>query len=265
MKNSLGMVLAYLLGYVVHGYYIHGGMMRKDQGSRAGNSLVDNVGQMTKAFSISGIAGAISGITFAMLSFTAQASVGLFNTGVDDANNILATGVVDSHYTVVAGTPAPTYAVNDAENFVGYWLAPSTTSKWITPLVSSGYGAYAAAAGAYAYQTTFDLTGIDLSTASISGKATADNSITDILINGVSTGFTWNSYSSFGSFSIGSGFISGLNTLTFNVDNSGGPTGLRVEMNGMFTTAVPEPEVFGLMLSGLGLVGWAARRRKQSC
>lgn len=29
-------------------------------------------------------------------------------------------------------------------------------------------------------------------------------------------------------------------------------------------TAVPEPEAYGMMLAGLGLVGWTARRRKQA-
>ncbi len=216
---------------------------------------------MTRDFLISSIARAVSGIIGVTIALAAHANVGLFNTGVDDLNVTLATGDVDSHYTLVSGGSAPTYAVNDAEGYAGYWLAPNLTSKWITPLVSSGTASGAAAAGAYAYQTTFDLTGINLATASISGEVAADNAITDILINGFSTGFTWGTYDPFGSFTISSGFNAGLNTLTFNVDNDSGPTGLRVEMNGTFTP-VPEPEIYGMLLEGLGLVWFAARRRK---
>jgi hypothetical protein len=69
----------------------------------------------------------------------AHAQVGLFSTGVDDSNTVLATGAVDTHYTLLSGYPSSTvYAVNDAEGYLGYWMAPSATSKWITPVVSNG-------------------------------------------------------------------------------------------------------------------------------
>ncbi len=29
-----------------------------------------------------------------------------------------------------------------------------------------------------------------------------------------------------------------------------------------FATQIPEPEVYGMMMAGLGILGWAGRRRK---
>lgn len=201
------------------------------------------------------------------LSLGAQASIGLYNTGVDDSDNLLSPGAIDTHYTVSSG--AATYATNDAEGYPGYWLAPNATSRWITPLLGGGNTASGSSAGgSFTYQTTFDLTGIDFSTAMIKGKATADNGITDILINGVSTGFVYGSansgvYGSFAEFTINSGFRAGLNTLAFNVINGSGPTGLRTEITGgNFTPAVPEPETYAMLIAGIGLLGAVVRRKK---
>ena len=89
-----------------------------------------------------------------------------------------------------------------------------------------------------------------------------------ILLNGAATGFTFPVFngSSFDPFVISTGFVAGVNTLDFLVDNfGGGPTGLRVELSGTAdVAAVPEPatlssaDVAGLM--GLG-IAWRRRRR----
>lgn len=221
---------------------------------------------MVTIFRMHGVIGKIMAVLAALaLAGTAQAQVGLFNTGVDDSNNILATGALDTHYTLVGDTSPSTYAVNDAQGYPGYWLAPSTTSKWITPQVADGTASGAYGQTTFVYQTTFDLTGMNPATGSINGMATADNGILGILINGTSIGFSSTGYSSFSSFVINSGFQTGINTLQFTVENWSGPTGLRTEMVGSFdrlvVTAVPEPETYAMMLAGLGLIGTVVRRR----
>jgi hypothetical protein len=46
------------------------------------------------------------------------------------------------------------------------------------------------------------------------------------------------------------------------VDASGAKVGAIVSENVTLTTAVPEPETYAMLLAGLGLLGFAARRRK---
>src|SRR5690606_13577188 len=88
------------------------------------------------------------------------------------------------------------------------------------------------APGAYVYTTTFNLDGLVPSTASIDFLVAVDNALTDVLINGTSTGITHTGFNAFsGSFSINSGFVAGVNTLSFLTTNaagsSGNPGGLR--------------------------------------
>lgn len=212
-------------------------------------------------------AGAIAALG---LSLAAHASVGLYSTGVDNSGNPLPLGTTDAHYTVSGG--AATFAVNDAQGFIGSWLGPNTTSEWITPLLGPGNTASSATPGGdYLFTTTFDLTGINLSTSFIAGHITADNGINGILINGHSTGFTVGgpfagTYSGFTPFSITSGFQAGINTLTFDVVNGSGPVGLRVDYIGstFLASAVPEPQTWMMLLAGLGVITSALGRRRRA-
>ena len=192
---------------------------------------------------------------------------GLFNTGVDNSNVLLANGATDPHYTLITSAdpsfPGPsTFVVNSSAYPLasGPWIADGPNSKWIGPTANPDLTA--TPAGLYVYQTTFNLTG-NPSSAVITGEWTSDNNAV-IFLNGNNTGITDGSahYGAFSTFTINSGFVAGLNTLDFDVTNApevGGlnPTGLRVEFSG---TSAPEPCV--ILLLGFGLAGLAAFRKK---
>lgn len=147
----------------------------------------------------------------------------------------------------------------------GTWLANTGTSQWVSPVAGTQD-----VAGNYTYRVQFDLTGYLPGTASLSFQAAADDLLLDVLINDASTvvgpwyfvGFNaWN-----GPFEITSGFVAGVNTLDFVVENlsiAGAPihpTGLRVEFLSL-EADVPEPATMGLM--GLGLLGLGVLRMRR--
>jgi hypothetical protein len=185
----------------------------------------------------------------------------LYNTGVNNSGSVLANNAPDPHYTLIAPSPVvgPTFARTSASGFPispgGPWVGDNTTSRWITPSLNA-----TGPNGNYTYRTTFDLTGLDPSTASITGRWATDNPGLDILINGVSTGqVNTIGFTAFTPFSINTGFTSGINTLDFIVQEQGVVTGLRVEMTGTAAAAVPEP--FSLGIFGTLTLGVVARRR----
>jgi hypothetical protein len=193
----------------------------------------------------------------------------LYNTGVNNAGTVLANATLnDPHYvltsvagnsttqtrirTSVGGYPIPPYL---GDNALSAWIGPNNSNDLSGPV------------GNFIYSTTFDLTGFDLNTVSIAGLWSSDNQGLDILINGVSLGFTSANTQfaiGFASFLINSNFVSGINTIDFVIFNDGGPTALRTQMIGTGDLqAVPEPESIALL--GLGLVAISfARKRKQA-
>ena len=185
----------------------------------------------------------------------------LFNTGVNTGGTTLSDNSVDPHYTVDGFLTGPhAFATTSAQGYpVGPWIGDNSLSTWLSPTVSASGMPWAV----YTYTTTFNLTGLDPLSAFISGQWAADDGggLSDIFLNGVSTGFSSGGFASWTAFSLSSGFQPGVNTLSFRVQNTGGgPTGVRVEMAGT-ANAVPDggPTV-GLL--GLGLVGVETLRRR---
>ena len=169
-----------------------------------------------------------------------RASVpGLFNTGVDDNGMALPDGAVDPHYEIV-GNPDATgldAIVEDSTVFpilppAGPWIANTPNSKWIGPrLETSGSFGAPGDDGNYIYRLQFDMTGLDPATVSVSGEWTSDNAGIGIRLNGQDTGISQDgAFGQLFPFMLDTGFVDGLNTLEFIVNNSAvGYTGLRVQ------------------------------------
>ena len=217
---------------------------------------------------------AVAALAGAALPAAAQTGTfSVFSTGVDSGGAALASGTSgDPHYTLVAnpvGTSSSLEVLTSAYGFPivpGGWLGDSSTSAWIAPTNTPFVGPKPG--GEYEYQTTFTLANFDpaTETASLTGLWATDNFGTDILINGLSTGSTASSSSSYTPFRITGGFQPGLNTLDFLVvDDGQGATGLRVD--GLSGNINPVPEAsttvsLGLLLAlGLGSLTIARRKR----
>lgn len=191
---------------------------------------------LTSFLAMTGIA-TFSVIASGISSAQAATISSLYSTGAG-----LADGATDTNYTVTGPGISTTPAIvgrNPA------WAANTSTSAWIGPT----NGPSSAPVGDYVYTTTFNLTGFDASSAVIDGTWWTDNSGTNITLNGNNLGFTNTGFGSANasSFNIGSGFVSGLNTLSFLVTNAGttdNPTGIQVQLAGtanLAATSVPEP------------------------
>ena len=173
---------------------------------------------------------------------------GLYNTGVDNARVTLANSAVDPHFRLIQSadpaSPGPNAIVVIDTLFPivsGPWLATSPQSKWIAPKADQSGGS---SAGDYTYRITFDMTGLDLTTAVVNGRWSSDNAGTDIRLNGVSTGLTFDgNFANFSApFTLTSGFVDGTNTLDFLVNNASttaNPTAFRAELSGTAELLAP--------------------------
>jgi uncharacterized repeat protein (TIGR01451 family) len=171
----------------------------------------------------------------------------LFNTGVDNRGNPLPNGFLqlpDSHYMILTEPtpqipgPAQVTTNNGWPITPGAWMANSAVSQWISPHANENClasGGSTELPGTYLYRTTFDMTGFNAARMSISGRSAADDGVTAVLLNGVVAANPVGAFDSFTPFAITGGFVAGINSLDFVVQNGPGgscnPSGLRVEMN----------------------------------
>ncbi|MEQ9358875.1 PEP-CTERM sorting domain-containing protein [Coleofasciculus chthonoplastes] len=180
---------------------------------------------------------------------------GLFTTGVDNDSNALPLGFQDSHYTVVetgnknSFTISKSLPVQIPNNSTSLWIWENSNAKPIGVTRT--------------FRTTFNLTGLNPNTASISGLWATDNLGSDILINGLSTGEKSTGYRRPSSFNINSGFVAGVNTLDFVVQETrGGDGAFRVlEISG---TAEPVPEPLTIVGSATALGVGSLLKRQSS-
>jgi hypothetical protein len=182
----------------------------------------DNTGKLTIAYSVTAKATEIRPPARSVIA-------NLYNTGVDDARQVLGDSIPDPHYklaTYPAGTVTPGVTTPNKDLAPINWVANTKTARWIGPNTASAVGPV----GNYSYTTTFTLP--QFSEASIVGELSVDDNITDIVLNGVSVGkpvalSSW--WTKISRFSISTGFVVGTNTLEFKLHSIGGPTGLRID------------------------------------
>jgi hypothetical protein len=160
----------------------------------------------------------------------------LFNTGLDANRAPLQGGSVDPHYTLIqsAATAAPgPNAVVASQIADDFWLANTNASQWLAPTADQSLGGLPCnQAGTYVYRTQFDLSNLDPATAIIQGGWATDDLGSTILLNGAQVYQGTGSYDVFSPFTINAGFVPGVNTLDFVVEDQGCPGGIRIELTG---------------------------------
>ena len=199
------------------------------------------------------------------------ADLGLYNTGVDAAGTPLADNAVDPHW-VLSGTGAAegsgpdAIVAREAGGFpIGPWLldAADPVSAWITPSAdTSGPGATDGTA-IYNFSTSFT-TPIG-GTLVITGVQSADNGVVGVNIDGIEGTFTPVGFNAFADFSVTADVTGTDHVLSFLVHNGtgeatpDGPIGLRVRIDSVDFTPIPEPMTLSLLSLG-GLVLLRKRR-----
>jgi hypothetical protein len=212
----------------------------------------------------------------------------LRSTGFSSGGTLLAGGSTDGNWSLISdptgsvSTPATPYVTNGCTLFVictsfpfTAWTHDTLQSAWISPRATEA-GTQSDPAGEYIYQQTFDLTGLDPASVIITGKWTADN-YGYIVVNGVrvtlgisgdiaNAAGQFNHFTNFTLNNANALFLSGLNTIQFDVFNTttGSPdiTGIDVNILSATASTTPEPISFASIGTGLGALAFFVRKRR---
>lgn len=198
-------------------------------------------------------------VLLAVLNLPVYASPiqGLFNTG----EGLTTDQQIDTHYALVDQT---SHAIEEGYGRAaigdyypignGIWLGDSAVSHWLTPTANRTASLDNSSDGIYIWTLSFDLTGSNKNTASLTGRFSADNQAIAYL-NGTAIGtasdfYTWHDFSATSDL-----FVNGINTLQFAVTNLQydgiNPTGLRVEFTSSSVVSVPLVSSAWLVLTWL--------------
>jgi hypothetical protein len=159
-------------------------------------------------------------------------------------------------------TPDVTFDVTTPFNFsgtsvtVGTWLASSSAFN----IVQNTAGTLASLMDNGSQGTFLEFSGLVTVTNGQTFTVTHDDGLT-LIINGIDLGFNPGPTAPVVTTATYTG-TSG--TFAFELlygECCGGPAVLQVDLP--FTAAIPEPESYAMLLAGLGMLGFMARRRKQ--
>ena len=177
---------------------------------------------------------------------------GIYNTGVNADGTLASPGSVDQHWTLILSPdpsfPGPSAFIASPKKSA--WSSNGPISQWLSPAADSTKNRKA---GSYKYRISFNLSGLNPASALVKGSWVSDNNTTAVILNGVTTGTTGpsnfgNQPSNGSQFQFTTGFVAGVNTLDFIVNNaSGSPTGFRCEITGVASSGgvLNVPTVYG--------------------
>jgi hypothetical protein len=194
------------------------------------------------------------------------------STGINAGGAPLADGAADPFWTisVQGGAFNPAVVMFPVGQCCGMETVDASVAKWITDQSTPGSASTGWGIGPVAVlQRTFDLSGYDLSSVSLTGEWRAADDLVGMFLNGNeivgTTNSAWASDHPLSVLAASGFFVSGVNTIEVRAV-SGNSTWDGFYMNaavaGQQISAVPEPASVALVATGAVVLLGAARRRR---